>query len=154
MQTEVRTRRKHLVWLGHTSLLFWDRGTGPKRSGTVLACFWTDVQAKPSILDPIRAILDDLGPDQHFGPDLDFQDQARVPGTGWEALAQPIFLFLTKQIKHTLFVREKMNGLDQGLPASPSPGTSQALPTPGDRDSWRLGLSVRSWLAEAAQQPT
>ena len=63
--------------LGQTFLLFFGRGTGPKRSGAVLACFWTDFQAKPSILDPIRAIFDDLGPNRHFGRDLDLQDQAR-----------------------------------------------------------------------------
>ena len=56
---------------------FFGRGTGPKRSGAVLACFWTDFQAEPSILDPIRAIFDDLGPNRHFGWDLDLQDQAR-----------------------------------------------------------------------------
>ena len=33
--------------------------------------------AKPSILDPIRAIFDDLVPSRHFGRDLDLQDQAR-----------------------------------------------------------------------------
>ena len=81
-------------------------------------------QAEPSILDPIRAIFDDLGSNRHFGPDLDLQDQARDwpggPGPG------------------------------RGLPASPWPGTSQVLPTPGGRNSGRLGLSVRTWLAEAA----
>ena len=56
---------------------FVGRGTALKRSGTVLACFGTDFQAKPSILDPIRAIFDDLGPNRHFGRDLDLQDQAR-----------------------------------------------------------------------------
>ena len=30
------------------------------------------------------------------------------------------------------------------------PSTSQVLPTPGGLDSSRLGLSVRTWLAEAA----
>ena len=64
--------------LGQTFLLFFGRGTGLKRSGAVLACFWTDFQAKPSILDPIRAIFNDLGPNRHFGPDF---DQARAwPG--------------------------------------------------------------------------
>ena len=33
-------------------------------------------RAKPSILDPIRAIFDDLGPNRHCGPGLDLQDQA------------------------------------------------------------------------------
>ena len=33
-------------------------------------------RAKLSILEPIRAILDDLRPNQHCGPDLDLQDQA------------------------------------------------------------------------------
>ena len=66
--------------LGQTFLLFFGRG---KRSGAVLACFWTDFQAKRSILDPIRAIFDDLGPNRHFGSDLDLQDQARDwPGPG------------------------------------------------------------------------
>ena len=32
----------------------------------------------------------------------------------------------------------------------PGPGASQVLPTPGGCDSGRLGLSVRTWLAEAA----
>ena len=86
--------------LGRTFLLFFGRGTGPKRSGAVLACFWTDFQAKPSILDPIRAIFDDFGPNRHFGWDLDLQDQAGdwpggsgPPGTGREALAQPTRFF-------------------------------------------------------------
>ena len=99
--------------LGQTFLLFFGRGTGPKRSGTVLACFWTNFQAKPSILDPIRAVFDDLGPNRHFGPDLDLQDQAR----DWPGGPGPA---------HTFFS------------------------TPGGRDSGRLGLSVRTWLAEAA----
>ena len=30
------------------------------------------------------------------------------------------------------------------------PGISHILPTPGGRDSGRLGSSVRTWLAEAA----
>ena len=58
-------------------------------------------------------------------------------------------------------VREKKYGLGQGLPARPWPGPKasrpgpgpvkdQVLPTPGGRDSGRLGLSVRTWLAEAA----
>ena len=33
-------------------------------------------RAKRSILDPFRAIFDDLGPNRHCGPDLDLQDQA------------------------------------------------------------------------------
>ena len=66
--------------LGQTFLLFFGRGTGPKRSGAVLACFWTDFQPEPSILDPIQAVFDDLGPNRHFRRDL-----AR-PGTGREAL--------------------------------------------------------------------
>ena len=60
--------------LGQTFLLFFGRGTGPKRSGAVLACFWNDFQAKPSILDPIWGIFDDLGPNRHFGRHLDLQD--------------------------------------------------------------------------------
>ena len=40
----------------------------PEQSpGTLL----TDFQAGPSILNPIRAIFDDLGRNQHFGVDLD-----------------------------------------------------------------------------------
>ena len=45
---------------------------------------------------------------------------------------------------------KKTHGPRQGLPASPWPGASQVLPTLGGRDSGRLGLSVRTWLAEAA----
>ena len=52
---------------------FFGRGTGPKRSGAVLACFWSNFQAECSILDPIRAIFDDLDPPRHFGWDLDLQ---------------------------------------------------------------------------------
>ncbi len=63
--------------LGQTFFTFFGRGTGLKRSGSVLACFWNDFQAKPSILDPIRAIFDDLGPNRHVGWVLDLQDQAR-----------------------------------------------------------------------------
>ena len=62
-------RAKTLILLGqirHTCLLFFffylGRGTGPKRSGAVLACFWANFQAEPSILIPIRVIFDDLGP--------------------------------------------------------------------------------------------
>ena len=72
--------KKLLGRLGQTFLLFFGRGTGPKRSGAVLACFWTNFQPEPSILEPIRAIFDDFGPNRHFGLDL-----AR-PGTGREAL--------------------------------------------------------------------
>ena len=43
----------------------------------VLACFWTKVQAKRSILAPIRAIFDVLGRDRHLGPNLD-----QGPGLG------------------------------------------------------------------------
>ena len=39
----------------------------------------------------------------------------------------------------------------QGLLASPWPGISQVPSTPGGRDSGRLGLSLRTWLAEAAK---
>ena len=49
---------------------FFGRRTGPKRSGAVLACFWTDFQPEPLILDPIRAVFDDLCPNRHFGRDL------------------------------------------------------------------------------------
>ena len=87
--------------LGQTFLLFFGRGTGPKRSGAVLACFWTDFQPEPSILDPIRAIFDDFGLNRHFGLDL---DQARewleaqaLAGDPWlEALAQPMLFFFSQ----------------------------------------------------------
>ena len=39
--------------LGQTFFTFFGCGTGPKRSGADLACFWTDFQTKPEILDPI-----------------------------------------------------------------------------------------------------
>ena len=77
--------------LGQTFLLFFGCGTSPKRSGSVLACFWTDVQPEPPILDPIRAVFEDLGPGRHFGRNL-----AR-PGTGREALGPAhTSFFLTK----------------------------------------------------------
>ena len=64
-------------WGGSARLFtFAGRGNGPKRSGAVLACFWTYYQAKPSILDLIWDIFDDLGTNRHFGRVLDFQDQA------------------------------------------------------------------------------
>ena len=71
---------KVLGRLGQTFLLFFGRGTGPKRSRAVLACFWTAFQPEPSILDPIWDVFDDFGPNRHFGQEL-----AR-PGTGQEAL--------------------------------------------------------------------
>ena len=45
-------------------------------SGQPSGFIWTKFQAKRSILDPIRAIFDDLGPNRHCGPELDLQDQA------------------------------------------------------------------------------
>ena len=54
------------------------------------------------------------------------------------------------KIKNVFFIFVRKKSMGQGLPASPWPGTSQVLPTPGGRDSGRLGLSVRTWLAEAA----
>ena len=57
-------------------LLFFGCWTGPKRCAAVLACVWTDFQAEPSILDPICTIFDDVGPNRHFGQDLDLQDNA------------------------------------------------------------------------------
>ena len=88
--------------LGQTFLLFLGRGTGPKRSGVVLACFWTNFQAEPSILDAIRAILDDLGPNRHFGRVLDLQDHPRdwPGGTG---PAHILFLPTNKENKHMFF---------------------------------------------------
>ena len=65
--------------------------------------------------------------------------EPQAPGPAGKRLA---FLFGGGQIQDRHFW--------QGLPASPWPGTSQVLPTPGGRDSGRLGLSVRTWLAEAA----
>ena len=59
---------------------FFGRGTSPKRSGAVLACFWADFHPEPSILGPIRDVFDDFGPNRHFGRDL------TRPGTSWEAL--------------------------------------------------------------------
>ena len=41
------------------------------------ACPGVDSQDLATILDPFRAIFDDLGPNRHCGPDLDLQDQAR-----------------------------------------------------------------------------
>ena len=82
--------------LGQTFLLFFGRGASPKRSGAVLACFWTNFQAKLSILGPIRTIFDDLGPNRHFGRDLDLQDQAR----DWPGDPGPAHtFFLTKNMK-------------------------------------------------------
>ena len=43
--------------LGQTFLLFFARGTGPKRSGTVLACFWTESVRVPRFpVDPRDAL--------------------------------------------------------------------------------------------------
>ena len=43
--------------LGHTFLLFFGRGTGPKRSGAVLACFWTESVRVPRFpVDPRDAL--------------------------------------------------------------------------------------------------
>ena len=76
-------------------LLFFGRRTGPKRSGAVLACLWADFQAKPSILEPIRVIFDDLSPNRHSGRELDLQDQAR-DWPGGIGLPHMILCFLTK----------------------------------------------------------
>ena len=57
-----------------------------------MACFRSNFQAKPLILDPIRAIFDDLNPNRHFGQDLDLQDQGR------ETLARPILFFLSPEM--------------------------------------------------------
>ena len=50
---------------------------------------------------PIRLIFYDLGPNRHFGPDLDLQDQAR----DWLGSPGPshTFLFLTQTIKPIFF---------------------------------------------------
>ena len=141
--------------LGHTFLLFFGRGTGPKRSGTVLACLWTDCQAKPSILDPIRGVFDDLGPNRHFGRDLDLQDQARdwLGGPGPAHTFFPhkrktgVFIFgggsatpLAQQEKAGLvFIRRGSDPRSAFLApkgtgwASSWSSTSQVLPTPGGR---------------------
>ena len=91
-----------LVWsievsmggLGQTFLLFFGCGTGPKRSGAVLACFWTDFQTKPSILDLIRAVFDDLGPSRHFGPDFEWARPGPRPSTShtWRPRQRPTWL--------------------------------------------------------------
>ena len=47
-------------------------------------------------------------------------------------------------------VRSQIGISGQGIPASPWPSISQVLSTHGGRDSGRLGLSVRTWLVEAA----
>ena len=74
-------------------LFFLGRGTSSKRSGAVMACFWIDFQAKPSNLDPIRAIFDDLDPNRHFGRDL---DQAR-DWPGRPGPAHPLFCLTKKK---------------------------------------------------------
>ncbi len=163
-----------ITWGGSARLFyfFFCRRTGPKRSGAVLACFWTKFQAKPSILDPIRVIFDDLGPNRHFGRDLDLQDQARDwPGGPGPAhicshKTKTVFFFgggrlppSAQQEKAGLFysavVRFKIGisgGASQVLSFFyPVPGLVplKYFP-PGGHDSGRLGLSVRTWLAEAA----
>ena len=74
----------------------------------VLACFWTKFQAKRSILDPIRAIFDDLGPDRHLGPDLDQAwdwPEALAEGPGQRPRpAAHTFFFPTKKRKAGLFL--------------------------------------------------
>ena len=50
--------------------------SGPDGSGQAVGFIWSLFRAKRSILDPFRAIFDDLGPNRHCGPDLDLQDQA------------------------------------------------------------------------------
>ena len=50
--------------------------SGPDGSAQAVGFIWSLFRAKRSILDPIRTIFDDLGPNRHCGPDLDLQDQA------------------------------------------------------------------------------
>ena len=68
------------------------------------------------MLHPIWVIFDDLGSNHYFRADLDLQDQA---GTGRQALVQPAHPFWE--------VRKNKCALDQALPASPWPDTSQVL---------------------------
>ena len=56
---------------------------------TTLRIHLDQVQAKRSILDRIRAIFNDLGPNRHCGPDLHLQDQARDGPLEWVG---PVFL--------------------------------------------------------------
>ena len=44
-------------WLGQTFLLFFARGTSPKRSGAVLACFWTESVRVPRFPGDTRDAL-------------------------------------------------------------------------------------------------
>ena len=89
-------------------LFFFGRGTGPKRSGAVLACFWSDFQPEPSILDLIRTVFDDLARADilaGLGQARDWPGGLGTsPGTGREALAQPILFFLTKNKKPGFFI--------------------------------------------------
>ena len=85
----------HVPNVPNTNIVPVQHRTGPNRSGAVLACFWSDFQPKPSILDPIRVIFDDLSPNRHFGWDLDLQDQAR-DWLGGAGLTHTVFL--TKKI--------------------------------------------------------
>ena len=78
---------------------FFGRGTGPKRSGAILVCFWNDCEAKQLILDSIWAIFHDLGPNRHFGQDLDFQAQAR----DWQGGPSPHFFLTKKEMSFFVF---------------------------------------------------
>ena len=96
----------------------------------VLACFWTKFQAKRSILDPFRAIFDDLGPNRHCGPDLKLQDQAgdgplewvrpppKAPERSWHASGpsfRPNRGFSTQFGPNLMFVAGKPNPLSETL---------------------------------------
>ena len=105
-----------------------------------------------------------MGPDRHFGSDL---DQARDwpealaggPGPAQQGL---LFPFPGYKKNGLLFWGER--GRLPPRPARKNPifflfvgdqslawlVSSQVLPTPGGRYSGRLRLSVRTWLAEAA----
>ena len=57
--------------------------SGPDGSGQAIRFIWSLFRAKRLILDPIRALFGDLGPNRHGGPDLDIQDQARDSPLEW-----------------------------------------------------------------------
>ena len=60
--------------------------SGPDGSGQALGFIWSLFRDKWSILDPFRAIFDDLGPNRHCGPDLDLQNQAGDGPSEWVRL--------------------------------------------------------------------
>ena len=60
--------------------------SGPDGSAQAVGSIWSLFRAERSILDPIRTIFDDLGPNRHCGPDLDLQDQAGNGPLEWVGL--------------------------------------------------------------------